>query len=218
ASAPEEKSLAEAVSDFPAVDLPKGVDPAQFGAFVHAVLERRDDLGETLDASIARVVQRYDFGKHVSVVTDITRQRIAGACAAGLAGASTGAQSELPFAVRTGPVLLHGVIDRLDMLKDGALVTDYKLGLPHASHHFQVAVYAWAAERVLGTDNVRARVVYLGHDPIRVDDVDTDSARVTALVEAMGSSFASDQFEAKPGAVCATCEHRTHCVFAAAAG
>ncbi len=212
----EESPLAEAVSDFPDIDLPRGVDPMQFGAFVHAVLERRDDLGDALDASILRASQRYDFGKHASIVMDLARQRIAGACAAGLAGASAGAQSELPFAVRVNKLLLHGVIDRLDLLKDGALITDYKLGLPHASHHFQVAVYAWAAERVLGTDNVRARVVYLGHDPIRVDDVETDLAPIEALVLAMGKSFASQAFEARPGAACATCAHRTHCAFAVA--
>jgi hypothetical protein len=202
------------VNDFSDIDLPKSVDPAQFGAFVHAVLERRDDLGDALDASIVRTAARYDFGKHAAAMMDLARQRIAGACAAGLAGASDGARSELPFEVRVNNVLLHGVIDRLDGLKDGALVTDYKLGLPHVSHHFQVGVYAWAAGQVLGSDNVRARVVYLGHDPIRVDDVDAEPARVSALLDAMGRSLASAQFEAKPGEVCAACEHRSHCAFA----
>ncbi len=215
AGAREETSLEETASDFPAVDLPKGVDPAEFGAFVHAVLERRDDLGDSLDRTIVRMASRYDFGKHAAAVMDLARARIAGACAAGLAGASTGACSELPFAVRVNNVLLHGVIDRLDVLKDGALVTDYKLGIPHASHHFQVAVYAWAAERALGAGTVRSRVVYLGHDPIRTDDVETESARITALVEAMGRSFTEDEFPAQPGEVCMSCEHRSHCAYAA---
>jgi hypothetical protein len=99
-------------------------------------------------------------------------------------------------------------------LKDGALVTDYKLGSPHASHHFQVAVYTWAAHRVLGTSAVRARLVYLGYDPIRVDEVETDHARIGALVEAMGKSFEVEEFTARPGEVCARCEHASHCAFA----
>jgi RecB family exonuclease len=161
------------------------------------------------------VAARYDFGKHASAVIDLARYRIHGACAAGLAGASAGARSELPFAVRVDSLLVHGVIDRLDTLKDGALVTDYKLGAPHDSHHFQVAVYAWAAHRANGAEPVRARLVYLGFDPIRVDDVVTEHARIDELVGAMGKSFESGKFDATPGKVCAACEHRTHCAFAA---
>jgi ATP-dependent exoDNAse (exonuclease V) beta subunit len=197
------------------LELPKGIAPADFGAFVHAVLEKRQDMGDDLDFTIGRVAARYDFGKHAPAVIDLAQQRIHGACAAGLAGASAGARSELPFSVRTGDVMVHGVIDRLDVLKDGALVTDYKLGAPHESHHFQVAVYAWAAQRAGGAEPVRARVVYLGHDPIRVDDVTLDHARIEALVAALGKSFESGEFKAKPGIVCASCEHRSHCAFAA---
>jgi DNA helicase-2/ATP-dependent DNA helicase PcrA len=210
----EESALEETSGDFPDINLPKGVDPAEFGAFVHAVLERRDDLGDDLDASIGRVALRYDFGKHLSTVTDLARARIAGACAAGLAGASDGARSELPFQVRAGNIMVHGVIDRLDTLKDGALVTDYKLGVPHESHHFQVAVYAWATQRALHERNTQARLVYLGHDPIRTDPVANDDARIDGLVAAMGKSFETEKFEAKPGEVCASCEHRSHCTFA----
>jgi DNA helicase-2/ATP-dependent DNA helicase PcrA len=215
AGTPDEMALEDVRTDTSGLEFPKGVDPADFGAFVHAVLEQRQDMGDDLDYTIGRVAARYNFGKHAPTVIDLARARIRGACAAGLAGASEGARSELPFAVRTSNVLVHGVIDRLDTLKDGVLVTDYKLGAPHDSHHFQVAVYAWAAGQALGTNNVRARVVYLGHDPIRVDDVETESARVSALVEAMGKSLESGEFVAKPGGVCVTCEHRLHCAFAA---
>jgi DNA helicase-2/ATP-dependent DNA helicase PcrA len=211
----EEAPLEDVSLDLPAVELPKGVDPAEFGAFVHAVLEQRDDLGMGLDRTITRVAARFAFGRHAHIVTELARARIAGACAAGLAGASDGAQSELPFSVRVSNVLLHGVIDRLDVLKNGALVTDYKLGAPHASHHFQVAVYAWAVHRVLGAGTVRARLAYIGYDPTRVDEVEPEHDRVGALVDAMGKSFEAGEFTAKPGEVCATCEHRVHCPFAA---
>jgi len=75
-------------------------------------------------------------------------------------------------------------------------------------------VYAWAAYRATGAEGVRARLVYLGFDPIRVDDVETEPARVSALVEAMSRAFESGRFEATPGKICATCEHRSHCAFA----
>ncbi len=215
----EEVLLEDALHDPPAVELPPGVDPAEFGAFVHAVLENRDDI-TAIERTVTRIAARYDFGPHAAAVMDLARARIAGACAAGLAGPSGGAQSELAFSVRVNRVLLHGVIDRLDTLKDGALITDYKLGSPHASHHFQVGVYAWAAQRILGAGSVRSRLVYLGYDPIRVDEVETDHARIGALVDAlaaaMENALVSGEFVATPGVVCATCAHRTHCSFAAA--
>jgi superfamily I DNA/RNA helicase len=212
----EDTMVEDAPEDAPALELPRGVEPADFGAFVHAVLERRQDMGDDLDYTIGRMASRYDFGRDAHTVIDIARARIRGALAAGLAGASQGARSELPFAVRVDHVLVHGVIDRLDTLKDGALITDYKLGSPHESHHFQVAVYAWAAYRAGGAESVRARLVYLGFDPIRVDDVETDHARIGELVDAMGKSFATGTFDAKPGIVCTSCEHRSHCEFALA--
>jgi len=212
---PDDTSREEVSHEVSALELPKGIDPAEFGAFVHAVLERRDDI-TALERTITRIAARYDFGRHAAAVMDLARARIAGACAAGLAGASNGAQSELPFSVRVNNVLLHGVIDRLDVLKNGALVTDYKLGAPHASHHFQVAAYAWAVQQVLGAETVRARLAYIGYDPTRVDEVEPEHARIGALMDAMGKSFGSGEFTASPGDVCATCEHRTHCAFAAA--
>ena len=212
---PDDASREEVSHEPSALELPKGVDPAEFGAFVHAVLERRDDIG-ALERTITRIAARYNFGRHAAAMMDLARARIAGACAAGLAGASDGAQSELPFSVRVNNVLLHGVIDRLDVLKNGALVTDYKLGAPHASHHFQVAVYAWAVQRVLGAETVRARLAYIGYDPTRVDEIEPEHARIGALMDAMGKSFEAEEFTAKPGEVCVTCGHRANCSFAAA--
>ena len=212
---PDDASREEVSHEPSALELPKGIDPAEFGAFVHAVLERRDDI-VALERTITRIATRYNFGRHAAAMMDLARARIAGACAAGLAGASDGARSELPFSVRKSNVLLHGVIDRLDVLKNGALVTDYKLGAPHASHHFQVAVYAWAVQRVLGAETVRVRLAYIGYDPTRVDEVEPEHARIGALMDAMGKSFEAGEFTASPGEVCATCEHRTHCAFAAA--
>jgi ATP-dependent exoDNAse (exonuclease V) beta subunit len=202
------------VADLPAVKLPKGVDPAAFGACVHAVLERRTDM-EALDAALEAVSRRYAFGKHADTVMDLARERVRAGIAAGLAGPSAHAQSELPFTVRVGRVLVHGVIDRIDDDGKDALITDYKLGAASPDYHFQVSAYAWAARKVLGRD-VRARLVYLGHDPVDVEPVTTDFARIDAAVAAMDAAFASGSFEARPGAVCAACAHRTHCEFATA--
>jgi len=199
--------------DFPVTKLPKGIDPAEFGVFVHAVLEQRTDGGAALDAALASVAARHDFGRHRETVIEIARERIVAAIALGLAGPSAAAQSELAFAVRTERLLVHGVIDRLDDDGTDALITDYKLGSPDPAHHFQVGVYAWAARRVLGRD-VRARLVYLGLDPVAVEDVKTTHEHFDALVSAMERSLESGEFEAKPGTVCAACAHRAHCEFA----
>ena len=200
--------------DFPVTKLPKGVDPAKFGAFVHAVLEQRNEQGATLEASLAAVAARHDFGRHTEALIDIARERITAAIAVGLAGPSASAQSELSFAVRTQRLLVHGVIDRLDDGGKDALITDYKLGSPSPEHHFQTGVYAWAARKVLGRD-ARARLVYLGLEPVDVETVETNDERFDALVATMERSFESGTFNANPGAICATCAHRTVCEFAA---
>ncbi len=213
--ATEESDVAAVVPrDFPVTKLPEGVDPAGFGAFVHAVLEQRNEQGAALEASLAAVAQRYDFGRHKEALIDTARERIVAAIAVGLAGPSDKAQSELPFQVRTQRLLVHGVIDRLDDDGKDALITDYKMGSPDPEHHFQVAAYAWAAQKTLKRD-ARARLVYLGLEPVDVETVETNHERFDAIVAAMEHSLDSGTFEAKPGAVCATCAHRTVCEFAA---
>jgi CRISPR/Cas system-associated exonuclease Cas4 (RecB family) len=213
-TAPDETAVeAMPQRDFPATKLPKGVDPAEFGAFVHAVLEKRTDSGDALHASLSSVAARHDFGRHTEALVDIARERITAAIAVGYAGPSASAQSELPFAVRTQRLLVHGVIDRLDDDGKDALITDYKLGSPAPEHHFQTGVYAWAARKVLGRD-ARARLVYLGLEPVDVETVETDTERFDSLVGAMERSLESGVFEAKPGKVCAGCAHRTVCAYA----
>jgi len=109
---------------------------------------------------------------------------------------------------------VHGVIDRLDDDGKDALITDYKMGSPDPEHHFQVAAYAWAAQKTLKRD-ARARLVYLGLEPVDVETVETNHERFDALAAAMERSFESGTFDANPGAICATCPHRTVCEFAA---
>ncbi|HET6350152.1 MAG TPA: PD-(D/E)XK nuclease family protein, partial [Candidatus Krumholzibacteria bacterium] len=123
--------------------------------------------------------------------------------------------SELPFSVRAERLLVHGVIDRLDDDGKDALITDYKLGVTEPEHHFQVAVYVWAAARVLGRDGVRGRVVYLGHDPVDVEAVTNENARIDSIVAAMDEALKMGEFAARPGKACGTCAHRTVCKYAA---
>ncbi|HEX6789696.1 MAG TPA: ATP-dependent DNA helicase [Candidatus Krumholzibacteria bacterium] len=199
--------------DLPDVRLPKGVDPAAFGTYVHAVLERRTDMEMELDRALLAAAAPHDFGKHADVIMDLARERVRAAIAAGFAGPSAGAQCELPFAVRLERVLVHGVIDRLDDDGKDALITDYKLGVASPHHHFQLVVYAWAARRILGRD-ARARLVYLGRDPVDVETVETEHARIDATVTAMEAALTSGEFEARPGEVCKACVHRAMCKFA----
>jgi DNA helicase-2/ATP-dependent DNA helicase PcrA len=202
-----------AARDLPVTRLPKGVDPAEFGSFVHAALERRTDAGADLESALRGLAVRHDFGPHADTIIDRAHERIAAAVAVGLAGPSANAHSELPFAVRAEHLLFHGVIDRLDDDGKDALITDYKLGSPSPEHHFQAAAYAWAARRILGRE-VRARLVYLGLDPVDVETVKTDHPRFDALTAAMERSLESGGFDAKPGKACATCTHRAGCEYA----
>jgi putative RecB family exonuclease len=122
--------------------------------------------------------------------------------------------SELPFAVRLEKLIVHGVIDRLDDDGGDALITDYKLGAPSPDHHFQVSVYAWAARRVLGRDRVRARLVYLGVDPVESEMVRVDHDAVDAVVVSLDAALRAGEFRPNPGGICRTCLHRIRCPFA----
>jgi ATP-dependent exoDNAse (exonuclease V) beta subunit len=92
----DEAPSAIAALDLPAVKLPKGVDPAVFGALVHAVLEQRADSDAALEDAVSQLAARHDFGADAAAVKELVRSRIAAARAAGVAGPAA-RQSEIPF-------------------------------------------------------------------------------------------------------------------------
>ncbi len=193
--------------------VPPGVNPRDFGVFVHEILQRTA-TAEGLDAALEAAASRYDFGKHQATATRAARVLVEQAIAAGLAGPGEGVRTELPFAIRLDRTIVRGTIDRIDTTPAGTVITDYKVGDPSDDHAWQVQTYAWAAQRAGIGPPVTARVTYLrdtGADPVDVP-MDQDIERITATLE---TAVASRAFPAKPGAPCSACAHRGVCEFVA---
>ena len=164
-----------------ASSIPKGVDPAEFGTFVHELLQRLAGNGN-LDAAIDASFPRYDFGKQRAAATAAARTLAGHALAARVAGPAPGARVEVPFMVRLDRLLVRGIIDRLDTTADGTTITDYKVGERIEDHVFQVQAYLWAVRRSGVGEELRGRVVYLTESGVEVVDVDEDdSFHETAL-------------------------------------
>jgi DNA helicase-2/ATP-dependent DNA helicase PcrA len=163
------------VADVPsASSVPRGVDPADFGTFVHEVLQRLAVDGN-LDAAIDASLPRYDFAKQRAAATAAARTLAAHALSARVAGPAPGARVEVPFMIRLDRLLVRGIIDRIDVTDDGTTVTDYKVGERIDDHSFQVRAYLWAARRAGVAEPMRGRVVYLRNDGVEVVEVEEDA-------------------------------------------
>ena len=95
-------------------------------------------------------------------------------------------RAEVPFAVRIGPTVWEGVIDRLYRVGDGPwVVEDYKTDRNVRPERYlvQLGLYLHAAERALGV-RPRGRLVYLRSGTV----VEPDDGEVRAALEAAGVS------------------------------
>jgi DNA helicase-2/ATP-dependent DNA helicase PcrA len=156
-----------------ATSIPRGVDRAEFGTFVHEVLQRLAGDGN-LDAAIDASLPRYDFAERRDTAIAAARTMVEHAVAAGVAGFAPGARVEVPFMVRLDRMLVRGVIDRIDVTADGTTITDYKVGERIDDHTFQVRAYLWAARRAGVSEPLRGHVVYLRDSGIDVVEVSKD--------------------------------------------
>lgn len=194
--------------------LPNGVEPAAFGRFAHEALQQLSLADAPNAASIlASLADRHAFGVRRADAIAAALARLDAARDAGLTPHRESALCEAPFAVRVGAVLVHGVIDRVDVTPDGAVVTDYKVGAHSDDHRLQVQVYTWAAARIRSDSRATGRLAYLGKTGVRLEAAASPEttraidARVMALDEAVRNGV----FVPTPGEVCASCPHRAAC-------
>jgi putative RecB family exonuclease len=120
------------------------------------------------------------------------------------------------------PVLLRGIIDRLELGPDGELViTDYKTGgVPSELYeHGKLAgvhIYALLCERVVGVRPVRVQLFYL-QQPVAIIAEPTDQKvvgvekRTKALWTAVERACHRDDFRARPGKLCDWCAYKPYC-------
>jgi putative RecB family exonuclease len=119
-------------------------------------------------------------------------------------------------------VLVRGIVDRLDVARDGALrVVDYKTGRSPsvqyaASALFQMRFYALVLWRLRGVVPRRLQLVYLGDGRVVTYDPDERSLLATervvdAVWTAIRRATLAADFPARPSRLCDWCAHRALC-------
>ncbi len=129
---------------------------------------------------------------------------------------------ELRLEVKLGSLTLRGVIDRLDLDRDGGLVvTDYKTGkapgVPHEQSRLGgVHFYAFLCEQLLGRRPVRIQLLYLS-EPVAIVAQPSDQSirgleqRALAIWRAVERACANDDFRPHPSRLCEWCSFREFC-------
>ena len=129
---------------------------------------------------------------------------------------------ELDFTVDLGPVLLRGIIDRLDRTEDGLVVVDYKTGrAPNprylASRMLGVRFYALMVYLDTGEAPTEVGLMYLG-DPggffcerSTERTVERTREKVLSVWAGIESAFRDDVFHPRPSRLCDWCAYRPSC-------
>ncbi len=126
------------------------------------------------------------------------------------------------FTDERSPVVLRGIIDRLERDGDGRLVvTDYKTGRAPAEGYQQsrltgVHIYALLCERVHGERPSKVRLLYLG-SPAVVEASPTDQStrqierKLTSIWSAIETACERDDFRPKQSKLCSWCAYQQWC-------
>lgn len=126
------------------------------------------------------------------------------------------------FTDERSPVVLRGIIDRLERDGDGRLVvTDYKTGRAPAEGYQQsrltgVHIYALLCERVHGERPSKVRLLYLG-SPAIVEASPTDQStrqierKLTSIWSAIETACERDDFRPKQSKLCSWCAYQQWC-------
>src|SRR5262249_22663363 len=125
-------------------------------------------------------------------------------------------------AVTSAGVTIRGIIDRLELGPDGELVvTDYKTGSAPSEGWEQkslagVHVYSLLCERMFGRRPARVQLLYLSK-PERIVTASTDQSlrgiemKSGALMRAVRTACARNDFRPRPSALCAYCSFPAFC-------
>lgn len=130
--------------------------------------------------------------------------------------------TELALGGTAEPLLLRGIIDRLDRDADGGLtIVDYKTGrAPMLGREREklaaVETYALLCERAIGVRPVAVKLLYL-RDRLVVErgisdrEVARQQRRASEVWRAIGRSYATGSFRPSPSRLCAYCAFNDRC-------
>ena len=129
---------------------------------------------------------------------------------------------ELQLEARVGPLLLRGIIDRLELDADGELViTDYKTGrCPGPSYELPrmagVQFYAFLCEQVFGRRPARIQLLHLA-EPVAISVVPSEQSirglqnRAMAIWAAVERACEDEDFQPKVSRRCDWCAYKAYC-------
>lgn len=117
---------------------------------------------------------------------------------------------------------LRGYVDRLDVAPDGAVrVVDYKTGnAPDERYEqralFQMRFYALVLWRLRGVIPTMLQLIYLGSGHILryspdEQDLEATERKLSALWAAIDQAYATGDWRASRGPLCAWCDHQVRC-------
>lgn len=214
----EHETPREVVEDGDGEIAPEGIEPGDFGSLVHRYLyewmralddvreppkELAQDLatrfglrGDIRDRAADAVISIANrFNKHVTwAMKDVCKL-------------------EWPIQLRTGNLVLHGVVDRVDKTDDGYRIVDYKVGQPREEYEDQLRFYARIVSVLFEREAISGVIAYLRRDASIVD-VDVSGAtlaHVASSSERLEESIRTGVFHASPGVVCESCDFRGVC-------
>ena len=118
----------------------------------------------------------------------------------------------------SGPVILHGQIDRIDRLSSGAVeVIDYKTGnvssQKSVDESLQLSIYALACRDALDLGTPERVTLYFTESAQRLSTTRTDDELDAARADivARAARIRSGDFAATPGKPCGWCDYRAMC-------
>lgn len=130
--------------------------------------------------------------------------------------------NEIPMSDDLGPVIIRGILDRMDERDDGRLViTDYKTGKAPSHRYalpafYALKVYALLVRRRWGRTPAELRLLYLGNSTvysIPVDDrmLDGVERQLLALAERIRQAIKQNYFPPRPSFICNWCSFQEIC-------
>jgi len=126
---------------------------------------------------------------------------------------------EMPFNLKIGSYTFFGVIDRIDQLKDGIEIIDYKTGQAKDKLDFdakeQLLIYQIAAKEVLGLNPEKLTYYYLEENKktsFLGTDADLENQKIKIVEEI--EKIKNSEFTPTPGWHCQYCDFKDICNFA----
>ena len=129
---------------------------------------------------------------------------------------------ERGFTVKIDDIVIRGRIDRIDKVKDGVEIIDYKTGSPKTekdlskTDKMQLMLYQLAAKEIFGLEPKRLTFHYLkDHSTVSFLATDEELDTLKQKIRDQIAAIRSRQFEAAPGFMCRYCDFRDICPFRA---